>query len=98
MQLLVLASFYALIVRGLKIYPEDVDLVMAMGCSFTGGFLADNQLHEYRGAAFSCGGDQIYQHDQDNKDIPSIPNFFKRYNLNLKGFSTGMHFVEINGL
>jgi phospholipase B1 len=69
---------------------------MAMGCSFTGGFLADNQLHEYRGAAFSCGGDQIYQHD--NKDIPSIPNFFKRYNPNLKGFSTGMHFVEINGL
>lgn len=43
-----------------------------------------NMLTEYRGVAFSIGGD-----DSLAKDVLTLPNLLKLFNPNVTGFSTG---------
>jgi phospholipase B1, membrane-associated len=76
--------------------PGDIGIVMAMGDSISAAFTANGKIEEYRGASFSIGGDDYYQGDipiisPHGKPIYTVPNLFKIYNPNLKGYSLGIH-------
>ncbi|KAJ3098017.1 hypothetical protein HDU96_000165 [Phlyctochytrium bullatum] len=66
--------------------PKDVATVMAIGDSITAGFgmnsgrLPFTQVTEFRGLAFSIGGDA---------GATTVANFFQKYNPAVKGASTG---------
>jgi hypothetical protein len=68
-----------------ELTPGDIAAVGALGDSVTAGFgaratsLIDLTV-EARGASWSIGGDD---------DVSTLPNFFKVYNADLSGFSTG---------
>jgi phospholipase B1 len=53
----------------------------------TGSSIIDiTSIYEYRGISYGGGGDS---------GAITIPNFFKRYNSNLRGASVGKHLAEI---
>jgi phospholipase B1 len=81
--------------------PHDIGLFLALGDSVTAGFGMNGNLDENRGASFSIGGDDTYTQDLDQarhqlegNPIYTLPNLFKQYNPDVKGFSVGSHFVE----
>ncbi len=68
--------------------PSDIRVVAALGDSLTAGLGAGASnivelLLEYRGLAFSIGG------DKDINTILTVPNILKEFSNNLTGFSTG---------
>ncbi|KAI8853886.1 hypothetical protein BC829DRAFT_429718 [Chytridium lagenaria] len=66
--------------------PKDISTILALGDSITAGFgmnsgrLPFTRVTEFRGLAFSSGGD---------RGATSIANFLARYNPALRGQSTG---------
>lgn len=75
--------------------PGNIKVVMAMGDSITAAMSAKDtlifSLKEYRGIAYSIGGDS---------GVTTLPNILKQYSPNLIGSSTGIGKREIstNGL
>jgi phospholipase B1 len=69
-----------------KLLPGDIKVVAALGDSLTAGFGAKstsifNIYTEYRGIAWSIGGDSTVS------SVISVPNVLKKYNPSLTGFS-----------
>jgi len=64
--------------------PGNIKVVMAMGDSITAGMSAKDttilSLNEYRGLAYSIGGDS---------GLTTLPNILKEFSPALTGFSTG---------
>ncbi|KAJ8340973.1 hypothetical protein SKAU_G00332640 [Synaphobranchus kaupii] len=68
--------------------PADIKVVAAMGDSLTAGFGAKSKSlfdlkTEYRGVAWSIGGDETL------KEVTTLPNILRRFNPSLHGFSKG---------
>eukprot|EP00128_Syssomonas_multiformis_P010694 Colp12_sorted_trinity150504_noHs@7375 len=75
-----------------ELKPSDISVTMALGDSITAGFGLKglhinpyDEVAEVRGISWSIGGDGDYN---------TVPNFIKRYNPDVKGFSIGDHLVE----
>jgi len=66
--------------------PSDIKAVMAMGDSTTTGFGVRSAANESYGLSFSMGGDV---------GAVSVANFFKTFNPNLQGYSTGTYPAEV---
>jgi len=71
-----------------KVRPSDVKVIGAIGDSLTAAngakaVLLTSLLTEYRGVSWSMGG------DGDAMTQTTLPNLFRKYNSNLKGFSLG---------
>jgi len=71
-----------------QLRPSDINVVAALGDSITAanGALASNVLEvltEYRGASWSIGGDGTLE------STVTLANIIKKFNPNVKGFSTG---------
>ncbi|XP_071996055.1 phospholipase B1, membrane-associated [Engystomops pustulosus] len=71
-----------------ELRPGDIKVVAALGDSLTAAFGAKstslaNLAVESRGIAWSIGGDGTLE------TYTTIPNILKRFNPNIKGFSTG---------
>ncbi|KAI9340139.1 hypothetical protein DFJ73DRAFT_845372 [Zopfochytrium polystomum] len=76
---------------------DDISVIAAMGDSITAAFAAKGlptpgeitdvrHTEENRGASFVMGGDV---------GAVTLPNFIRRYNPQLKGFSVGDHLAEV---
>jgi phospholipase B1 len=75
-----------------KLRPRDIKVVAALGDSITAslGTTADNVLGllvENRGRSWSIGGDSALE------NVVTLPNFLKKYNSDLTGYSTGSNIV-----
>ncbi|XP_077341490.1 phospholipase B1, membrane-associated [Lithobates pipiens] len=71
-----------------KLRPGDIRVVAALGDSLTAGFGARatsilNVATEWRGISWSIGGDDTLD------KVTTIPNILKKFNPNVKGYSTG---------
>ncbi|XP_075125593.1 phospholipase B1, membrane-associated [Leptodactylus fuscus] len=71
-----------------KLRPGDIKVVAALGDSLTAAFGAKstslvNLAVESRGISWSIGGDGTLE------TYTTLPNIFKKFSSNLKGFSTG---------
>ncbi|XP_067420899.1 phospholipase B1, membrane-associated [Emydura macquarii macquarii] len=69
--------------------PADVQVIAALGDSLTAGNGIDANTildtnTEYRGLAWSIGGDASL------KNVTTLPNILRQFNLNLTGYSTGI--------
>ncbi|KAM8945381.1 phospholipase B1, membrane-associated [Pelodytes ibericus] len=69
--------------------PADIKVVAALGDSLTAAFGAKATIltelaREWRGVSWSIGG------DGDLETYTTLPNILKKFNPNLKGFSTGI--------
>ncbi|XP_038123562.1 phospholipase B1, membrane-associated-like [Cyprinodon tularosa] len=69
-----------------KLRPSDIQVMAALGDSFTTGTGAkSNDLfqldQEFKGVSWSIGGDQTLE------TVTTLPNILKKFNSNLKGFS-----------
>ncbi|XP_072032181.1 phospholipase B1, membrane-associated-like [Amphiura filiformis] len=79
-----------------QLRPEDIDVVGAIGDSYTAAFgaganyLGPNAFLEHRGLSFSVGGDEALE------SHVSIPNILHKYNPNLYGFSEGVGMENSN--
>ncbi|CAF0895415.1 unnamed protein product [Brachionus calyciflorus] len=75
-----------------KLRPGDIKVMAAVGDSLTASLGSNARtilglLIEYRGRSWSIGGN-------DNVEkLITLPNLFKKFNPDLKGFSTGNTFV-----
>ncbi|KAM4770831.1 phospholipase B1, membrane-associated [Rhinophrynus dorsalis] len=72
-----------------KLRPADVKVVGALGDSLTAAWGARAAViteiaQEWRGISWSIGG------DGNLEEITTLPNILKKFNPNLKGFSTGV--------
>ncbi|XP_068089545.1 phospholipase B1, membrane-associated-like [Hyperolius riggenbachi] len=72
-----------------KLRPGDIKVVAALGDSLTAAFgaRATSILDvgtEWRGVSWSIGGDETLG------TITTVPNILKKFNPNIKGFSTGI--------
>ncbi|CAH1264274.1 PLB1 [Branchiostoma lanceolatum] len=80
-----------------QLRPEDVDVVGAIGDSFTAGNGASawtilGCLTEYRGRSWSIGGDESFV-----SGVTTLPNILREFNPNMKGFSTGSGDADSSG-
>ncbi|XP_040055625.2 phospholipase B1, membrane-associated isoform X1 [Gasterosteus aculeatus] len=71
-----------------RLRPADIKVVAAVGDSLTAGFgaKANNLLQlrtEDKGVSWSIGGDKTLE------TVTTLPNILKKFNPNIKGFSTG---------
>ncbi|XP_034713353.1 phospholipase B1, membrane-associated [Etheostoma cragini] len=71
-----------------RLRPADIKVVAALGDSITAGFgaKAKNLLQlrtEYRGVAWSIGGDKTIE------TVTTLPNILKKFNPEIKGVSLG---------
>uniref|UniRef100_H2XTS6 Uncharacterized protein n=1 Tax=Ciona intestinalis TaxID=7719 RepID=H2XTS6_CIOIN len=71
-----------------ELRPQDVDVVGAMGDSITAGNGAEAThmigiLREFRGLSWSAGGDNTLE------TSITLPNILKKFNPQVKGYSTG---------
>ncbi|CAH2256086.1 phospholipase B1, membrane-associated [Pelobates cultripes] len=71
-----------------KLRPGDIKVIGALGDSLTAAFGAKatglvNLATEWRGVSWSIGGDGTLE------TYTTLPNIFKKFNPNIKGFSTG---------
>jgi len=71
-----------------RLRPADIDVIATVGDSIVAGFAALSEtiwdiFTEYRGHAFTIGGQQPYD------EYVSVPNMLRLYNSNLKGFAVG---------
>ncbi|XP_068574153.1 phospholipase B1, membrane-associated-like isoform X2 [Cebidichthys violaceus] len=71
-----------------RLRPADIKVVAAVGDSLTAGFgaKAENLLQlrtEYRGVAWSIGGDKTLE------TVTTLPNILKKFNPKIKGVSKG---------
>ena len=78
-----------------RLRPSDINVVAALGDSLTAALGANAKtvlglLFEYRGRSWSMGGDDKLE------DLVTLPNVLKKFNANLKGFSTGKDFALLN--
>ncbi|KAK3725024.1 hypothetical protein RRG08_017541 [Elysia crispata] len=78
-----------------ELRPSDIKIVAAIGDSYTtgrasGGLCPFNMLFNYRGNAWSIGGDNDYDYHT------SMPNILREYNGDLYGFSKGVGDCERN--
>ncbi|OCT77503.1 hypothetical protein XELAEV_18028595mg, partial [Xenopus laevis] len=72
-----------------KLRPADIKVVAALGDSLTAAYGAKSALlidmaTEYRGVSWSIGGDGTLE------ECTTLPNILKKFNPNIKGFSTGV--------
>ncbi|KAM9316187.1 phospholipase B1, membrane-associated [Gastrophryne carolinensis] len=72
-----------------QLRPADIKVVAALGDSLTAAFGARatsilNVATEWRGVSWSIGGDETLD------TVTTLPNILKKFNSNLKGFSTGV--------
>ncbi|KAE8600276.1 hypothetical protein XENTR_v10013167 [Xenopus tropicalis] len=72
-----------------KLRPADIKVVAALGDSLTAAFGAKSTSMaelgtEYRGVSWSIGGDGTLE------ECTTLPNILKKFNPNIKGFSTGV--------
>ncbi|XP_056424549.1 phospholipase B1, membrane-associated [Hyla sarda] len=72
-----------------QLRPGDIKVVAALGDSLTAAFGAKstsllNLATEWRGLSWSIGGDGTLE------TYTTIPNILKKFNPNIKGFSTGI--------
>ncbi|XP_073412440.1 phospholipase B1, membrane-associated [Dendrobates tinctorius] len=72
-----------------QLRPGDIKVVAALGDSLTAAFGAKstsllNLMTEWRGVSWSIGGDGTLD------TYTTLPNILKKFNPNLKGFSTGI--------
>ncbi|RUS83619.1 hypothetical protein EGW08_008587 [Elysia chlorotica] len=72
-----------------ELRPSDIKIVGAIGDSYTaaraaGGLCPFNMLFDYRGNAWSIGGDNDYDYHT------SMPNILREYRSDLYGFSSGV--------
>ena len=72
-----------------ELTPFDVELIGGLGDSITAAFGAlsftlIDLFIEFRGISWSVGG------DKDLDTYATLPNILKKYNPNLKGYSTGI--------
>ncbi|XP_053315060.1 phospholipase B1, membrane-associated [Spea bombifrons] len=72
-----------------KLRPADIKVVAALGDSLTAAFGANatslaDFANEWRGISWSIGGDGTLE------THTTIPNILKKFNPNIKGFSTGI--------
>ncbi|CAF3909934.1 unnamed protein product [Rotaria sp. Silwood1] len=79
-----------------ELRPGDIQCVAAMGDSLTAGLGAKAKtpiglVTEYRGVAWSVGGDDTFE-----KTV-TLPNILRLYNPQLKGFSTKTSIAVLNG-
>ncbi|CAF3422780.1 unnamed protein product [Rotaria sp. Silwood1] len=79
-----------------ELRPSDVKCVGAIGDSLTAGLGAQavtpvGLLLEYRGISWSIGGDLTYS------KVLSVPNALRQYNADVKGFSTKVSVIFLNG-
>jgi len=71
-----------------RLRPADIDVIATIGDSVAAGFAALSEtiwdiFTEYRGHAFTIGGQQPYN------EYVTVPNMLRLYNSNLKGYSIG---------
>ncbi|XP_078485369.1 phospholipase B1, membrane-associated-like [Ciona intestinalis] len=71
-----------------ELRPQDIDVVGAMGDSITAGNAAEAThmigiLREFRGLSWSAGGDDTME------TSITLPNILKKFNPQVKGYSTG---------
>ncbi|XP_042357192.1 phospholipase B1, membrane-associated-like [Plectropomus leopardus] len=71
-----------------RLRPADIKVIAAVGDSLTAGFgaKANNLLQlrtEYRGVAWSIGG------DKNLETVTTLPNILKKFNPKIKGWSKG---------
>jgi phospholipase B1 len=76
--------------------PNDIQCVAAIGDSLTAGLGAQAKtpiglVTEYRGVSWSIGGDKNYD------ELLTLPNILRRYNPNIRGFSTGTDIIFLGG-
>ncbi|CAF0768007.1 unnamed protein product [Rotaria sordida] len=79
-----------------KLRPSDIKCIGAIGDSLTAGLGAHaltpvGLVLEYRGVSWSIGGDYTYS------KVLSLPNILRQYNPELKGFSTKVSVIFLNG-
>ena len=70
-----------------RLTPADISIVAALGGSATSGFGARssnlvNLFADYRGIAWSIGGDRSVE------QVLTLPNIIKKYNPDITGYST----------
>ncbi|XP_022094631.1 uncharacterized protein LOC110981397 [Acanthaster planci] len=71
-----------------RLRPADINVIGAIGDSLSaasggGACSLPQMLLQYRGKAFSHGGDDSYE------TVPTLANIFRKYNPNLKGYGVG---------
>ncbi|XP_014448628.1 phospholipase B1, membrane-associated [Tupaia chinensis] len=75
--------------------PADIQVVAALGDSISAGNGAGTEpdnisdvMTQYRGLAFSSGGDEALE------NVTTLPNILRKFNANLKGFALGIGTVN----
>lgn len=79
-----------------KVRPGDIDVIGAVGDSLTaangaGACFLPAVIRQYRGVSWSAGGNDEYE------EALTLPNILKKFNPQLRGYSTGYGNVNSKG-